>query len=244
MIGAKPFIELLKRASKCRYRTLLLHNRMLMQSYNLANNSDIGLHYILPIPDTPAYDDKFYDLELVIIPSKILDTYKRGHVVVDNLRKDRKLKPKDLKEELAVNEFDKDVRLKFSYFLQDELIMTNEVWVDKIDENDEDSINLVRTYQALYERVKVGGIALTYNGIRLNLQDRIYNCPEIYFYKAYVGKKMIRIPFSKSIFIGLTKLTKFEFTVVETEIQDVYVYTIVFGKGDIEEIFWGYILNY
>ncbi|MDE6040650.1 MAG: hypothetical protein K2F99_03635 [Muribaculaceae bacterium] len=245
MTPTKPFIELLKRAVKSKYKTLFMMNRMLMQCYSIAEDGDVGLHYILPFPDTEAYQDPFYDSELQIVPREILTAYTNGHKLADDRRKELKLKPKDLREELCLrSEITGWHSIKFMYFVQDELVTTVEQQVQSIDDTTLTAMNLTNTYEKLIDRLKVGGIALTFDGIAENLQNRIYNCPEIYFYKARVNKKVIRIPFSKSTFIGMNKLDKFTFTIQESELDDIYVYSVILGKGGIEEIFWGYILNY
>ena len=43
----KPFIELLRRATKSKYTKFLMRDRMIMGCYSVDDDSDIGLHYIL-----------------------------------------------------------------------------------------------------------------------------------------------------------------------------------------------------
>lgn len=245
MTPTKPFIELMKRAMRSRYKSVFMMNRMLMQCYSIAEDGDVGLHYILPFPDTEDYQDEFYDSELLLVPREIINAYGVGHKTADDKRKELKLKPKELVEEFCLRPAsDSRYSIKFMYYVQGELITTVEHKVQAIDDTSLSAMNLTNTYTRLLERVKLGGIGLTFDGIAENLQNRIYNCPEIYFYRARVNKKVIRIPFSKSTFIGMTKLDKFSFTIQESELDDIYVYSVILGKGGIEEIFWGYILNY
>ena len=95
---AKPLISLLKRMAKCKYSTVVMTNRMFLQSYDIGIDSTIGLNYILYIPDTDAYQDPFYD-ETLILNQKILKEYALEHKRVEAIRKEKKLNPKQLHEE-------------------------------------------------------------------------------------------------------------------------------------------------
>ena len=43
----KPFLDLMKRAQKSKYINFVMHSRMIMQCYDVSQDSDIGTHYIL-----------------------------------------------------------------------------------------------------------------------------------------------------------------------------------------------------
>ena len=68
----KPFIELLQRTTKSHYTKLLMKDRMLMGCYSIDDDSDIGLHYILYIPEAEAYNDPFYDMTAILDVKEIV----------------------------------------------------------------------------------------------------------------------------------------------------------------------------
>ena len=71
----KPFIELLQRTTKSHYTKLLMKDRMLMGCYSIDDDSDIGLHYILYIPEAEAYNDPFYDMTAILDVKEILSLH-------------------------------------------------------------------------------------------------------------------------------------------------------------------------
>ena len=61
----KNFNEISKRLAKSGYKKFIVHNRMIMGFYDLTQDSDVGMHYIMHVPD--EYED-LYD----------------GHFIFDN----------------------------------------------------------------------------------------------------------------------------------------------------------------
>ena len=74
----KAFMVLIRRAKKSSFATVLLHNHMMIQCYDIKIDSDMGLHYVLHIPDTVEYIDPFYDGTMLLDINEILATYKEG----------------------------------------------------------------------------------------------------------------------------------------------------------------------
>lgn len=240
MTDAKPFIALLRRVSRSRYSALIMNNRMIMQCYNLDVDSDVGLHYILPIPDTSDYQDEFYDQTFIFSPSAILSVYSAAHKEMDAKRKEEKYKPKDLKEEVCLV----DNTLKFIYQIADETPISTTVPVIIPDDTNADISNILKHYEKLITWIKPGGVCINMDGTYRNLQSTVVDTPEIMFYILKYAGKRVRVPLYKSLFVGIKDLDFFRFNIQETIIDEVYVNTIHISKGGIEEIFWGYILNY
>lgn len=242
--AAKPLMAILRRAVHSGYKTLLMNNRMLMQCYDLNIDSDIGLHYILHIPDDVEGD--FYDMTLVLKPSEIMSTYREGHLMLEDERKYRKLKTKEATEEFHVKENDDgSVTLKFTFLLQDELITTKSVIVPGINDYNRTMVdNIQESLLRLMDKIKPGGFCLFYDGLRGGLDTKVYESEMIYEFIAKPYGKPIRVPITKNMFLGMKGVDTFEFTLQESVMDHVYILAIRIGKGDIEENLWGYVLNY
>ena len=240
MTGAKGFITLLRKAVHSRYGVLLLNNRMLMQCYDLDMDGDVGLHYILPIPDTAEYRNEFYDQTILIPLAPVITAYTEKHKEIDAIRKEQKYKPKELVEEVCLI----DSSLKFIFQLADNEPIGVSIPVTIPTDIDPTVSNILKHYTKLVNWIKPGGVCIDIDGTYQGLQERVTSTPEIMFYNLrYAGKK-VRVPLYKSLFVGVKELDLFRFNIQETMIDDVYINTVHIRKGDIEEIFWGYILNY
>lgn len=241
MVDGRVFIELLRRASHSKYSVILMHNRMLMQCYSIGVDSEVGLHWACFIPDTEEYQDDFYNQTMILTHASVIKEYSNAFKEVEILRKSKKIKPKDLKVEAFLQEN----AIKFTFTLQDELIATAVAPVQyPVSESDTICAGILDKYDQLLSMVKPGGMCLQHDGIQMGLIELILNCPEIYFYKEKCGNKSIMIPLAKSLFAGMQKLTKFVFSIQETTKENIYILTIHLGKNNIEEIFWGYIINF
>ncbi|MCM1230174.1 MAG: hypothetical protein NC489_08575 [Ruminococcus flavefaciens] len=239
MTEAKGFITLLKRATRSKYQTLLMSNRLLMQCFDLDVDSDVGLHYILPIPDTEAYQSDFYDQTLLLNLPDIIKAYNVAHREVEAYRKENKYKPKDLVEEIFVI----GDELKISFRIQDQSLYTISIPVIHPTDIDHDVMNIMKQYNLLLERIKPGGVCMEIDGRYQGLQERVSNTPEIYYYVLKNAGMKIRVPLFRSMFLGIKEVDLFKFNVQETLMADVYIMTYQIAKNGIEEIFWGYIVN-
>lgn len=240
MTDAKPFIALMRRASRSKYATLLLANRMILQCYDLDVDSDVGLHYILPIPDDETYQDDLYNQMIILQPSAVLSAYSAAHKEADAIRKEKKYKPKELKEEVCLV----GSTLKFIYQVAAETPFSTTVPVILPTEIDTNVTNILKHYEKLAAWIKPGGVCINVDGTYRNLQSMVTETPEIMFYRLKYAGKSVRVPLYKSLFVGIKELDFFRFNIQETIIDDVYVNTIHIRKGGLEEVFWGYILNY
>lgn len=244
-IELKPFLNMLRRATRCGFSSVLLNNRMLMQCYNLDVDSEVGLHYVLHIPDDQDPLCDFYNLTLLLKPREILKVYSEGHKALDAERKEQKLTPKAASEVLEYHEHKHHIDLEFHFYLAGEEFQTQEYSIPyPVDESIPEVENCVKAYDQLLDRIKHGGACLAFNGTRMDLQRRIVECPEIYRYQIRYHGKKLSIPFTKSMFLGIKELDRFFFSVQETTMDDIYVYSISLEKKGIIEQFWGYLLQY
>lgn len=82
LLSAVPFVELLKRSTKSKFDTIVMVNRIIMQCYNIDIDSDVGMNYLLYVPNTEEYSSSFYDELLVLEPRAIIDIYAAGHKIL------------------------------------------------------------------------------------------------------------------------------------------------------------------
>ena len=249
-IELKPFITLLRRAVKCRYSMVYMMNHLLIQCYSIDIDSDIGLHYVLFIPDTEEYDSPFYDELLELYPSEILKVYSEGHKVLLDYKKEKSLKPKDVYEELHVTEKTSDSgisvkEIKFLYYANDSLIHTAVYQIPyPVDISKPSADNCVNTLTALMGRIKPGGYCMRLDGLRLGIFNRAMEYPDIYYHIVKLNGTKIRLPLMKSMFLGSKKFDSFIITLQESTIPGIYVYCLMFHRDGISECFYGYIQNY
>lgn len=245
-IELKPFLELMRRASKCKYKTVFMVNHLLMQCYSVDIDSDIGFHYVLPIPtDNPAYQYSFYDALLELAPSDILKTYTEGHKTLQEYKKENNIKPKELQEDLFVQFKESGCELKFVFYASDKLIDTQIYTTEyPIDQTRPEVENCLKTLEALIDRIKPGGACVLLDGLRLGIFDRALQSADVYFHIIKINGVKIRVPFIKSMFLGSKSFDQFIVSVQETKINNIYLYCISLTRKGLTDLFYGYLQNY
>lgn len=244
MIPVKPFIELMRRASKCRFSSVLLNNRMLMQCYDIDIDSDVGMHYILHIPDDEKYSDPLYDETLVLYPKQILDAYNTGHAILTEEKKKEKAKPKEVNEELYFRVEKKHATFKFVYYVKDKVVTTTTCRVPyPVDQNGPAIMNIVSTYENILLRLKVGGRCVILNGIRQGILRTALTTNTIVYYIVKLNGVKVRVPLYKSMFLNSTYDQVF-ISLQETELDMIYLLTIQTERGGIIEQLISYVQNF
>lgn len=244
-MDTKPFIELMRRVVKSKYKEFLMTGRMIMQCYTIDEDSDVGLHYILHIPNGAPYDDPFYDETLVLYPDEIMQAYKNGHDKLSEKKKKVNAKPKEVQERMDFVVTEKGAKLKFQFIVQDELVDTQTVHLTyPVKEGHAVASNVTTTYTNILTKMKVGGAALSFDGYRLGLYDMAMNSAQIMFYTVKVRGIKVKIPLYRSMFLGQKNFDEFFISVQETTIDMVYLYTIQFARKDIIEQFIGFIQTF
>ena len=245
-VDVKGFIAIMRRATHSRFSTVLMHNRMLLQCYNLDIDSDVGFHYILHIPDPDEYESEFYNETIMLTPSEVLAAYNGGHKLLGEKKKEAGAKAKEANEELYFSVKKDHAELKFLFYLKDELV-TSEMCEIKypIDMTSVDVENIQHSYDQILSRIKPGGACLVFDGLRYGLQEKAYECSEIYYFIVKYGKKKIRVPLIRSMFGGIKEVDRFLISIQESSLgDDIFIYALQFMKKGIVEQFWGYLLNY
>lgn len=240
----KPLLELLRRADKSKYKTVLLMNRMLIQCYDASQDSDMGMHYILHIPDTEDYIDEFYDNQILITIKEVTEAYKLGHAEVLEKKKKTKAKPKEVNEFVDVLVDDLYIILKMQFIVLDELVSTQVVKCKRLTERDNAVQIVTNTMDTMLGRSKRGGLAVTLDGYKSGCYYKLMNHAQIAYHKIKIGGVKVRIPLFKSMLAGIKEPDDFTLSIQETNIQDVYLYTIQLKKKEILEEYICYILNF
>ena len=241
----KPFIELLQRSTKSHYTKLFMTDRMLMGCYSVDEDSDIGLHYILYIPETEEYSDSFYDMTALLDVKELLSLYARGHAGLLEAKKKVKAKPKDISETLHVRVEKKHLIIKMLFICCDEVIGT-EMYITDYPVNPNTPIveNICNTYAKMLDMIRAGGIGISFDAQRYNLYRIALQSPQIYFFKVDVRGNKIKIPIYKSMLVGLKDPNEFYITVEETIIPQLWVYAVQITTKGLTEQYIGYIQNF
>jgi len=223
-----------------------MNNHMFIQCYDLNIDRDVAMNYVMYIPDGEAYADPFYDLTATLNPKLILKEYSVGKKILDTRRKEIKAKPKEAVTEMTFREINGHAELKFMYYLSSELITTCTCPIGyPVDIADPSIENCEETFTKLLSRIKRGGACFVYDGLRMDLIDKIMECSSIYYYTVKYRGRNIRIPMTRSMFFGIKNPEKFYFSVQETNISpDIYVYSYSLTKKGITEQLFGYTMAF
>lgn len=244
-IDVKPFIVLMRRVLKCKYDKVILKNRLIMQCYDIDIDSDIGMHYVLPIPNNELYKSDFYNQYIIFSPKDILNIYNDGHKVLLERKKDDKLKPKDVKEEIYFNiEKNKGV-FKFIYYTLDKLLCQKVYYIDyPVNETLPIISNCIDTYNTIKTRIKPGGLGIIINGKENNLIQIAQESSDIYYFKISLNNEKIKVPIIKSMFLGNKNWDEFYMSIQETTIKNIYLFCYQLTNNEISEEYFGYIQNF
>ena len=245
MFHPKILMDLLARVSHSGFKTVVLNNRMLMQCYDVSNDSDQGFHYALHIPDNPIYEDEFFDETLLLVTNDIRTTYRDGHKEIEEMRKERKMKPRAVVEECYYIKKSNGRSLKFLFYLDGTLRFKKVVdlpW--PFDETDQRADIVANAYTNCLKRLRIGGTCMTVDGLELRIPDRVYYGNGIYRLKLEFGKKEFVLPITRTLLLGIKKFDSLKITVQETNLDDIYVFAISILTNGICETLWGYAFAY
>lgn len=240
----KPLLELMKRAQKSRFIEFVMHDRMIMQCYDVDKDSDDGVHYILHIPDDETYNERFYNESLIIVPENVIYIYKLGHDTLLEVKKKKNAKPKDCKEFIDVVYNDDMVELTFQHIVYDELIASNDIGF-RYASNDNPNVNfVVKTLTTIRDRIKPNGLAATVDGYKSGFYYKSLTHEQIAYGKIKLGDKKVRVPLFKSMLAGIKEPDDIKISIQETKIKDIYVLTVQLTNKGLMDEYISYILNF
>lgn len=245
ILDAKPLLELMTRASRCKFKKVFMVNHLLIQCYTVGIDSDIGFHYVLAIPDTEEYSSPFYDSLVELEPSAITKAYSTGHKILLEKKKETGAKPKEIKEELVVQFKDTKMEMKFLYYVMDELV-TTAIYTSPypVDETRPEVENCVDTLVSTANRIKPGGSCVLIDGNRTGIFDRTMDSVQTYFHVIKINGEKVRIPFIRSMFLGSKSYDRFIVSIQETLLKSIYLFSIQLTRKGLTEQFFGYIQNF
>ena len=216
-----------------------------MGCYSIDDDSDIGLHYILYIPEAEAYNDPFYDMTAILDVKEILTLYARGHTGLVEAKKKVKAKPKDISETLYVREEKNKLILKMLFTCCDEVVGTEVYYIDyPVNPNLRLVEGVADTYTKMLNMVKLGGVGISFDAHRYNLYQIALKAPQIYFFKVDIRGNRLKIPIYKSMLVGMKDPDEFYIMIEETVIPQLWVYAVQLTNKGITEQYIGYIQNF
>lgn len=242
---SSAFFELLKRASHSGYKKILLHDRMLMNCYDVNNDDDLGFHYILHIPETEAYRSDFYLLDLVLDLNAITNatkTIKKDH---EARRKSLKYKPKEASIVGRYDFYHGYVLISFDYMLKDELWKTVDIEVPyPIPEMNSVKTNIESSYNSILNRIDISVPPVIIDGIAKEIREDTLDRVRAFYYPVDINGKTIKIPFLKSFFRAINKFEQFDISVIKTHIKNVYLVVHTFGSKGLTDQYIMYVEDF
>ena len=245
-MNVKPLLDLLRRTKKSGYKVLVMMNRMIMASYTVKEDNDVGLHYVLHIPSSEEFSDSFYDETLIIDPTAIINVYKHGHTVLTEKKKEMNAKAKDISESVYFIHKNNTAMLKFEYIIQDQIVTTEQYVFEDYPVRDSNSVvsNVLEAYTKMLQYIKVGGSAVSLNGYRTGMAQFAEESAQVYYYTIKVDGRRIKIPLYKSLLMAQKQFDEFFISIQETELDRIDLITYQFARNGIIEQFIGYIMEF
>lgn len=259
----KNFTEISKRLAKSGYKKFVVHNRMIMGFYDLTQDSDVGMHYIMHVPDEyeDLYDGHFifdndkFTKQLAEIRNKAKEERTKLGLpprVVDGCIKYR---PKD---ELEENAFIIEVSLQIHELVDPPAgsKRKSKVLGDVIqdigfmlpcpdvttDEWEKLSDNMMTSLSSLTNRV--GTQVVLIDAIENGLVEPVVNYPRVFYCDVKVEGESVQVPLMKSFFRGINKFDQLILTVQKTKIKGVFVYCITLSAKGLTDQYISYIQNF
>lgn len=257
-------------ASGAAYPNMLLHDHMAMNCYDLDQDSDIGMHAVIHLPDD--YPD-FYNGPVIITPKTILDILRDGEKLARETRAKFELPPKCQHTDITYEKTDTGIKLTFNFCIDDMKKVEYTEYSFKryktkigkvIEKTKSKMVNTGNVYHKSEEiflpyvnedNPIVANILTTYetmldrtfsepviiNGLEDGLFDDVCNAPGIYYHPVTVNGKEITIPLIKSIFRGINKLDEFYISVNETTLPNIYLCMLQFTSKGLTEQYSAYV---
>lgn len=248
MDNSFPFnglLEILKRVLHSGYKTILMHDRMMMNCYNVDEDDDIGTHYVLHIPETNMYQSDFYQLDLIIDISAIAEATKQIRKDHETYRKSKKIRPKDASILCRYDLYKRYLLLSIDFMLKDEVWKTVEIKIPyPISNMDPIKSNIETAYNTMLERIDISSPPVIINGltedIPINTLDRV----RVFYYLVEINNRMVKIPFLKSFFRSINKFEQFDISIQKTLIKNVYLVVHTFGSKGLTDQYIMYVEDF
>ena len=251
------------------FSEMLIHNHMAMNCYDIDQDSDIGQHMIIHMPD--SWPD-MYDGPYIIKPQEILNFVNEYQRKLKDEKDERNLPPKSQRIELEYEKDETGITLYFIFALdkwekrpytdisfkftktkkeviekcKEKLLNCGEIFrMEKsirfpyVDEDNPIVENILRTYTNMVHRV-TDDYPVIINGIDHAIYEKVCENVRFYHYPVTINGRTIQVPLIKSMFRGLSKFDEFYLIVRETSIRNVFLFVLHFTSKGLTEQHIGY----
>lgn len=257
------FIEVCKRASKSGFKNLLFYNRMVIGCYDIAQDSDIGMHYILHIPD--EYD-ALYDQQFVM---NIPEFLKKLNEVRNKVKEERlklNLPPRAVDGEVQYRVKEQTIEIEVGLRIHEMVPPPPETKRKTLVKGDvvmnlgfTTECNLVNSDGAAYQTdltldtikkitERIGESeddhVVLIDALENGLVDVVLGYPRVLYCDVKFGKDTVHVPLMKSFFHGVTKFDRLILTVMKTKIPGIYVYVITIDAKGLTHQSISYLQNF
>lgn len=257
------FLEISKRLAKSGYKKFIVHNRMIMGFYDLSQDSDIGMHYIMHIPDEYEdlydghfiFDNEAFTKRLGEIRKKVAEERNRLGLpprVVQGVIKYRET------DSLEENSFMIEPSLQIHELVdppegsKKKSKVLGEVITDigftipcpnnKTDEWEKQSDNMIDSLNKLSTRV--GKQVVLIDALENGLVEPVVNYPRVFYCNVKVEGESVQIPLMKSFFRGINKFDGLTISVQKTNIKGVFILCITLSAKGLTDQYISYIQNF
>ena len=256
------------------FTEMLLFNHMAMNCYNVEIDSDTGMHTIVYVPDEypDLYDGpvlvKATEILNLIrtqqkavseirtekkLPPKCAESelfYERTETGIDLKFKfslydqqtiqytEYTIKPRKKKGISDIVEKTKDKVVCGDCIYEKEV----SYHMDYVSVANPIVANIVQTYYSMLERAK--GDPVVIDGLAEGIYEKVNAQASLYYHSVVVNKKIVKIPFIRSMFRNLSKFEEFRISVQETNLRRIYLYVLHFKSKGICEQHIAYVQEY
>lgn len=258
-IDYTKFTDVCKRAAKSDFKSFIVHSRMVMGFYDLSQDSDIGMHYVLHIPDDygNVFDKSFiWENDLFI---KRLNELRHK---IKTERTNLKLPPRTVTEEMCWREDGEtliiETRLQIHKLVppppdsKRKTPILGDVIADLgfemeckmfCDNNAPAEVdNMLRSLVNMIDRM--GDKIITADILQNDLVQTIQNCPRIFYCKLSAFGETIQVPLMKSFLRGINIFDYLYVNVYPTNIKGIYIYLITLSAKGLTDRYISYIQNF
>ena len=253
------FVEVCRRADKSGFKTLIFHNRMVMGFYDIAQDSDIGMHYILHIPDD--YED-LYDGHFTMNVNEFLKKLNETRNKIKEERLKLKLPPRAVDGELFYTLDGKEMQIEIGLRIHDMVppppeikrktlvpgdILVNLGFMTTCKTLDDDATTaqvdlMLDSLNKVIERIEPTEVLI--DVLENDLVSKVQEFPRVFYCKVKIDNESVQVPLMKSFFRGINKFDRLLLTVSKTCIKGIFVYTITLDAKGLTDQYIAYIQNF
>ena len=253
------FVDVCRRAVKSGFKTLLFHNRMVMGFYDIAQDSDIGMHYILHIPDD--YED-LYDGHFAMNVEEFLKKLNETKNKVKEERLKLNLPPRSVDGELFYELDGNLMQIEIGVRIHEMVppppetkrktlvpgnVLVNLGFVTSCKTFEDDSMTsqidlMLDSLNKIITRMEPTTVLV--DVLENDLVNKVQEFPRVFYCKVKIDNESVQVPLMKSFFRGINKFDRLLLTVSKTCIKGIFIYTITLDAKGLTDQYIAYIQNF